>query len=60
MINFLENILKDFKDISETQKYRTEQCNVCDKRDGGLCSECGCFLSIKIMLPKATCPLKKW
>lgn len=60
MLNFLEIILKDFKNITPKQKFRTECCNLCDKRNGGICSECGCFLSVKIILPNSSCPLEKW
>lgn len=58
--NFLESILKDFKDLNNEYKNRVEICNVCEERNEGICNKCGCFLSVKTMLPTAKCPLNKW
>ena len=43
---------------------RREVCDSCDKLSSILgvktCSECGCSIWAKSMLPDAKCPLDKW
>jgi hypothetical protein len=36
-------------------------CNACPSLlPTGSCKECGCFMSAKVKLPNASCPLHKW
>jgi hypothetical protein len=37
-------------------------CKECDKLNSitKTCSECGCFMKLKVTLPNAFCPLEKW
>jgi hypothetical protein len=37
-------------------------CEACEKysRRWGKCSECGCFVAVKIHIPFSKCPLGKW
>ena len=46
----------------DTQESRRTVCNGCDRREQQYdrCKECGCFISLKIRLPKERCPLSKW
>ena len=40
---------------------RLALCKSCPKyMPTGNCSECGCFMSAKVKLPNASCPLHKW
>lgn len=41
---------------------RYDECKVCDKLNSvtKTCSECGCFMRMKVTLPNAFCPLGKW
>jgi hypothetical protein len=58
--NFIESLINNFKDVNEQAKKRAYICNECDKRNLGICTECGCFLEAKVRFPNATCPLGKW
>ena len=55
MKNFFKNRFK----ISEE---RLSVCRECDKFNprNSQCSECGCFMDYKILLPFVSCPLNKW
>ena len=55
MRNFFRNRFK----ISEQ---RLAICRQCDKFDpkNSQCSECGCFMDYKTLLPLVSCPLDKW
>lgn len=47
--------------VSEEEKQRRlDICNLCDKKKGNRCSECGCLLQIKTSWQSSECPLKKW
>jgi len=59
-MTWLEQLKKDVHDLSNQGKARASICSTCTKRNFGLCTECGCFLSIKVMIPEAKCPLDKW
>lgn len=40
---------------------RLEICKACPSLlPTGNCKECGCFMSQKVKLPNASCPLHKW
>lgn len=58
--SFVESLINNIKDVNEQAKKRAYVCDSCDKRNLGVCTECGCFLEIKVRLPNATCPLNKW
>ena len=45
------------------QKTRLEICSTCESRVDALvnlCSECGCILKLKTIIPSQECPLGKW
>lgn len=47
--------------VSEEEKQRRLSiCDLCDKKKGNRCSECGCVLQIKTSWASSECPLKKW
>ncbi len=58
--SFVEFLINNIKDVNEQAKKRAYVCGSCDKRNLGICTECGCFLEIKVRLPNAKCPLNKW
>lgn len=36
-------------------------CLACERlTDKKFCSECGCFVPAKVLIPFSECPLKKW
>jgi hypothetical protein len=44
----------------EQYQQRLEICDQCDRREGGMCLECGCLLAIKARIRVSHCPLEKW
>ena len=51
-----------FQERKEVAKQRLAICDTCDRYDTTTtqCKECGCFMSAKVKLPNASCPLHKW
>lgn len=43
-------------------KKRLDICNKCQflDKNGGRCTECGCFVTIKVKMHFESCPLDKW
>lgn len=39
---------------------RLEICQECDRRLGTRCQECGCFVSLKVAVKVAKCPIDRW
>lgn len=50
------------KSSEEEAKQRLNLCLSCEKliQTTKQCLECGCFMSLKVKLKDATCPLGKW
>lgn len=48
--------------VEEKQTARFNICKVCPElvKLTSQCKKCGCFMSAKTKLEKATCPLQKW
>ena len=51
--------------IMEEQKESIEKMKICVQCDEFLkltkqCKKCGCFMPIKVLLPKQKCPMGKW
>lgn len=47
--------------IDAVAEERYEICKACPQLlPTGNCKECGCFMSQKVKLPNASCPLHKW
>jgi len=44
----------------EIQDQRKDICKECDYRNGDICSECGCFITLKVKFLKSKCPKNKW
>ena len=46
----------------ELAQKRFDICKVCDSFEPKLarCSECGCFMKVKVKLGRSQCPLGKW
>lgn len=46
----------------EVAQFRLQNCMDCDRFNTltKRCSECGCFMTAKIWLAEASCPLGKW
>lgn len=46
----------------ELVAYRLEICKSCEfyKHATNRCGKCGCFMSMKTTLKKASCPVGKW
>jgi hypothetical protein len=46
---------------TDTAQERLAICKECPMLQAtGTCKECGCFMSQKVKLPNAYCPLHKW
>lgn len=56
----LEKIMPD--SVNEQAKSRMEFCEVCDKfnKSQRKCLMCGCYMDLKVFIPDAQCPIKKW
>lgn len=44
----------------ERAKNRLETCNGCPFNAGGICSSCGCVISIKVYSDSNNCPENMW
>jgi hypothetical protein len=46
----------------EVSKFRFSICEECPKllKPTKQCKECGCFMTLKVQLKNAACPLGKW
>lgn len=57
--DLLKNKSYTTKDI---RNKRLDICKGCDSlfKATNTCKECGCFMSLKTWLKKASCPLDKW
>lgn len=46
----------------ELAEYRLKICQECPwlRKNSQTCRKCGCFMSMKVQLEKAYCPLGKW
>jgi len=44
----------------EIRNERYAMCKVCEHYTLGICSLCGCILSLKTKLAASQCPLEKW
>lgn len=69
--NFNETVVDSFGELAKGKSVFVESnvvssrmaiCNSCDKfqSKSTQCSVCGCFMSAKTRLKKASCPLGKW
>lgn len=45
---------------SELRNARMDICRGCPNLHAGICSECGCVMSLKTTLINASCPIGKW
>ena len=41
---------------------RLGSCSLCDQfnKETMVCNQCGCMMKAKVLIPLASCPLKKW
>jgi hypothetical protein len=46
----------------EIQDYRLSKCLICPEliKTTKQCKKCGCFMTQKVKLPNAECPIGKW
>ena len=64
------NIINVIKDLftgnlniadSSTSKARMAICNGCEAKNAiGMCTACGCVLSVKVKLQDSSCPMELW
>jgi hypothetical protein len=66
MINIIEGwskrILNEFG-ITEPKQFSIDRmniCKTCPKKEGDICTGCGCYLQAKTLVKNETCPLNKW
>lgn len=57
VIDLITNRVSD-----DIQQYRYSICQECPKlyKPTDTCKACGCFMKVKTLLPKVSCPLGKW
>jgi hypothetical protein len=55
-------LVNQFTEIKEKADKRLTICEECDKYNPKTtrCSECGCFMRYKVMIPSSKCPIAKW
>lgn len=46
--------------IDTLKQDRLAICNTCDKRNNDSCSECSCFLAVRVSYTDSFCPIGKW
>lgn len=51
---------KVLKKDEEKAQERLDVCNTCIFNISGICSECGCIISLKVYSPDNSCPKHKW
>lgn len=45
---------------NEVYESRLLVCKSCDKLNTGTCMACGCYVELRAMSKRASCPKKKW
>ena len=62
--SFFKTIIPWIKIGFKKSKYADYRLDICKKcpylRDNTTCKICGCFMTRKVNIPGASCPLKKW
>lgn len=60
--NMIDNVKEKIMVPEEIRVQRWEICASCDKlyKPTNSCKLCGCFMKLKVTLPFAECPIKKW
>lgn len=43
-----------------TVKKRSNVCSVCEVRNSGVCTACGCIIALKVRLHESQCPMELW
>ena len=58
----LKNALSGNQTIAddEVREHRWAICQACPKLHNDRCTECGCFMKIKVAFTTTACPLEKW
>lgn len=58
----MDNALKGNTTIvsDEVRTNRWSICQACPKLQNDRCTECGCFMKVKVAFVTSTCPLDKW
>jgi hypothetical protein len=57
MIDHIKSLLENTQALD-----RMKQCLECKdfNKTTTVCRQCGCLMCMKVLIPNASCPLKKW
>ncbi len=58
--DYIENLDADVKADDELYEGRLAVCKECDLLLVGMCRSCGCYVELRAVMKKNTCPRKKW
>lgn len=57
---YIKNIDASLKVSDELYEERLTLCTSCDLLADGMCRACGCFVELRAVMKKNSCPYEKW
>ncbi|MCI9314307.1 MAG: hypothetical protein HFI57_04875 [Lachnospiraceae bacterium] len=57
---YIENLDADLKVKQDIYEKRLAVCKECDLLADGMCRACGCFVELRAVVWKNSCPYDKW
>ncbi|MCM1251327.1 MAG: DUF6171 family protein [Clostridium sp.] len=58
--NYIANLDEDIKVSQTAYEERLTLCKNCDLLADGMCRACGCFVELRAVIRKNSCPYDKW
>lgn len=58
--DYIERLDDDIKADTELYQIRLEQCRRCDRLNDAMCRACGCYVELRAVVLKNSCPYKYW
>lgn len=60
MYDYIDNLDEESKVDQPLYEKRLTVCKKCDLLNDGLCRACGCYVELKAVMKKNSCPYDKW
>ena len=57
---YIQNLGEDIKSAPDLYENRLNRCKECDRLNEGICNACGCFVELRAVIAKKSCPFGKW
>lgn len=58
--DYIANLDVDIKATEGVYESRLQVCLECDMLLQGMCRSCGCYVELRAVIAKNSCPKKKW